>query len=299
VQFYRAEEELAAQAGGYLLGAVGDGGVALVIGTRPHREALEAKLAAAGVDVARARADGDYLAMDAAETLSGVASGDTADPAGFEEVAGGLIRRATSRHRPVRVFGELVALLWQAGQVTAAIELEEMWTGLAHRYPFGLWCGYPAEPATHDGLHDAVGEVCRLHGTIVGQVPGGHRPSRARGDAVTLTREFPASKHAPGRARRFVAAALQADGAAGRADDAALVVTELATNAVLHARSGFTVTLTTGPAIRISVRDAGQPPARPLPVAPLHGLGMIAVLASRWGTTPVTGGKEVWAELPG
>jgi anti-sigma regulatory factor (Ser/Thr protein kinase) len=46
------------------------------------------------------------------------------------------------------------------------------------------------------------------------------------------------------------------------ADDAAIVVAEFAANAVLHARSGFTVTLTVKPAVvRISVRDDSPLPA--------------------------------------
>ena len=71
---------------------------------------------------------------------------------------------------------------------------------------------------------------------------------------------------------------------------------------LLHARSGFTVTLTVQPAvIRISVRDDSPLPAagpRPaLQVAPTHGLGAVAALAARWGADPTGEGKEVWAEL--
>ncbi len=87
------------------------------------------------------------------------------------------------------------------------------------------------------------------------------------------------------------------------AADAALVVTELATNAVLHARSAFSVRLLLAEdVIRISVEDTlplGQPGGnRWLPAAPGHGLGVVAAMAVRWGVETEAGGKAIWAELP-
>jgi hypothetical protein len=91
-------------------------------------------------------------------------------------------------------------------------------------------------------------------------------------------------------------------GAADLADDTALVVTELAANAIVHAQTGFTVDLSAGPdVLRIAVRDASPlPPAAAacLPAAPLHGLGAVDALASRWGVEPIGhSGKSVWVEL--
>jgi signal transduction histidine kinase len=79
-------------------------------------------------------------------------------------------------------------------------------------------------------------------------------------------------------------------GADELADDVALVVTELAANAVRHARSGFTVILSARRnALRIAVRDACPVPADGsgpgLAPAPLHGLGALDAMASRWGSS--------------
>ncbi len=255
-------------------------------------------MADAGVDLMAAAARGDYVALDAEETLARLVAGGRLDPGCFELVIGGLIGEAAGSGRPVRAYGELVALLWDAGLVAAAVELEELWTVLGRRYPFALWCGYRAEQMTAAGLAGEVTDVCRLHSRVIGDIamPG------TDGEERDLNREFTASLDAPGQARRFVMAALYAGGAGNLADDAALVVTELAANAVVHARSGFTVTVTTGTdTVRISVRDAVPPPANgdgcALPAAPLHGLGAVAALARRWGTDPAGPGKDVWAEL--
>lgn len=80
--------------------------------------------------MAAARARGSWLALDAAATLCRFTSGGTPDAAGFDREVGGLIRQAARDGRAVRAFGEMVALLWDAGLVTAAVELEAMWNDL-------------------------------------------------------------------------------------------------------------------------------------------------------------------------
>ena len=56
------------------------------------------------------------------------------DPAGFWQAISPMLRQAAKAGRPVRVFGEMVALLWDAGLTDAAIEVEAMWNELAWRY---------------------------------------------------------------------------------------------------------------------------------------------------------------------
>lgn len=298
VQFYRRDEELADQVGGYLAGAIHDDGVAVSIATPAHRSAVEARLAAAGVDVPGTQDRGDYLAVDADELLARFMSAGRLDAAGFNHAICSLIEEPATTGRRVRVYGELVAVLWDAGRMSAAIELEELWIGLGRWFPFALWCGYPAGPSAGDGRAAGVAEVCRLHGEIVGPVPPG-----AEARAGELSRDFARSLDSIGPARRFVVAALEAGGHGVVADDAALVVTEFAVNAVVHARSPFTVTITPGEdRVRIGVRDSAALPrsgnGHVLPAAPLHGLGAVAAMAVRWGATPAGSGKDVWAELP-
>ena len=125
----------------------------------------------------------------------------------------------------------------------------------------------------------------------------------ARVQWADVARTFRGTREDPRAARRFVLEMLGPWREEQLAQDAALVVTELATNAVLHAGSAFTVSLAlSADAIRISVRDTA--PLGPsggdawLPAAPGHGLGVIAAIATRWGFETLAGGKAVWAELP-
>ena len=289
VQFYGRDEELAERVTDYLLGALDGGGVAIIIATPEHRREFETRLGQAGVDLAAARDDGSYLALDAGQTLHELMPAERLDPGAFDRVIGSVIRGAGAGGRPVRAFGEMVALLWDDGLVSDAVQLEERWNELGDRHPFSLFCGYRADSATRDLA--AFAEVCRLHGEILhGEIAG----SRSR-----TARTFAFSREAPAAARHFAVAAVNTWGAGDLADDAALAVTELAANAIVHAGSAFTVILSArADLLRISVRDASPLAGPGLRAAPLHGLGAVDALASRWGVESLgSAGKTVWVDI--
>jgi len=86
-------------------------------------------------------------------------------------------------------------------------------------------------------------------------------------------------------------------------DPAALLVSELSTNAVLHAGTEFTVTVhgEESAPIRVEVTDgnSGSPTLRDNAMTPNgRGLRIVASLAERWGVDEHPGGtKTVWFEL--
>ncbi|WP_194905684.1 ATP-binding protein [Quadrisphaera sp. INWT6] len=106
-------------------------------------------------------------------------------------------------------------------------------------------------------------------------------------------------------ARRFVQECLTATPMHALADDAGLLVSELAANAVLHARTDFDVAvsaLQAGSGVRVTVRDdAASLPMLTAPSATAmsgRGLALVQTLASRWGAGPSsTARKGVWFEL--
>ena len=169
VLFYRDQEELAGWVSEYLLPAVAGDGVAIVLATPDHRKSFERRLARAGVDVAAARAQGSYVALDASETIRGFMVADRPDPARFWQKVTPVLEQAATVGRPIRVFGEMVALLWDAGLVNAAIEVEAMWNELAGQHPFSLLCAYPAQLVSCVHQLDALTEVCRAHAEVIGQ----------------------------------------------------------------------------------------------------------------------------------
>jgi anti-sigma regulatory factor (Ser/Thr protein kinase) len=90
--------------------------------------------------------------------------------------------------------------------------------------------------------------------------------------------------------------------------DAALAVSELVTNAILHARTDLTVSFRRlGGGVRIEVRDGSThvpvvEAARPEDLLlnrsmTGRGLALVAAVADRWGADPQPDGKVTWAEV--
>lgn len=118
-------------------------------------------------------------------------------------------------------------------------------------------------------------------------------------DTVTLV----SGPEAVPYARRWVADALDVTELAELVPDAELVVSELVTNALLHAGSPVTLRVTTErDSVRIEVGDGSRrAPLRALarPEAMTgRGLSLVAALSREWGVEPSPGGgKVVWCEL--
>jgi anti-sigma regulatory factor (Ser/Thr protein kinase) len=114
------------------------------------------------------------------------------------------------------------------------------------------------------------------------------------------TRTFPAVPRSVGDARRFARAEVHEP---GLESDVSLVVSELATNAVLHARSSFRLTVDSSGdgAVRVEVEDEGTglPDRRAgsQDGTTGRGLHLVAAVADRWGYHVHATGKVIWAEL--
>jgi anti-sigma regulatory factor (Ser/Thr protein kinase) len=300
VQFYESDADLASVVGSFLLEGMQGGEVAVVVATDSHRRTLAAHLVEAGVDPQLAAASGQLLLLDAHTTLARFTVDGRIDPGRFEEVAGELLDDVAADGRPVRVFGEMVALLWDAGDVAGAIELEDCWNRLAEGWPFSLLCAYPAAIATADN-REAVEAVCRLHTEVV-DGPVVRSPAARSDHTRAASRAFAGDGVGVRAARHFALHTLDHWDLGERRDDTALVVTELVTNAVLHSHSDFTLTLSlTGGSLRVAVGDSGCQLPRlrhPTELATSgRGVQIVATLAERWGVEVVGDGKVVWAEL--
>jgi hypothetical protein len=110
---------------------------------------------------------------------------------------------------------------------------------------------------------------------------------------------------APRRARRFLSESLAVWERPDLMERAALALSELVTNAFLHAHGEIEVVAILGDALRVEVRDSGpgQPQPRHYSVLSTTGRGLQLVeqTVDRWGTTPSrepgADRKSVWFEL--
>ena len=224
VQFYASDAELFDQVGGHLREAIHSGAVTIVLASPAHARGFEARLAASGVDIDAAVAAGAYLVLDARETLQRFLIDGRPDARLFDQVVGELVRAAAATGRPVCAYGEMVSLLWDDGRVNAAIELEALWNDLGLRVPFSLFCSYPSAAVTRADQSELLSQICCSHTAVIGALP-----------QLRSARRFDASPAAPRASRLFAMSMLETLGCQELIDDVALVVTELATNAVVHA----------------------------------------------------------------
>ncbi|MEU7744566.1 ATP-binding protein [Nonomuraea sp. NPDC049158] len=110
---------------------------------------------------------------------------------------------------------------------------------------------------------------------------------------------LPADPVAVGKARQLVREALAGWSLSALAEDVAMVVSEVATNVVVHAKSSMTLSLRRcGRSVRGEVADRSPGWPTPLPAGPDEehgrGLAIVAAYADRWGVDPASEGKIVW-----
>jgi hypothetical protein len=296
VHFYEDDRALSRTVGAYLADGLDAGAAAVVIAAGAHIEAIEEALALRGIDVEEARDTGALVILDAAATLAALTPGGGTDREIFQEIVGGVLRQAADGDRPVRAYGEMVDLLWQAGEIATAIELEKLWNELIEELRFSLLCAYHSEAAQAPEHRHALGEVCRLHSSVSG-TSAPEEPTREE-----VSREFEPERGAPRDARRFVEEVLQGWDHWMLLEDARLLLSELVTNAVTHAHSPFSVSIRrqrSGVRLAVHDRSPAEPTLRPLaPDADSgRGLQIVAALAKDWGVLATPVGKTVWAEL--
>jgi signal transduction histidine kinase len=163
VQFYETDAFLLDALSQFIGIGLATGDACIVVATPSHRAGLDERLQATGLDVARARASGQYIALDAAETLSTFMVGGSPEPGRFAATLGDMITQAAEGRRQVRVFGEMVALLWAEGEHDAALRLEGLWNDLRGTHAFMLFCAYPIGGFGEEASAASLGDVCAAH----------------------------------------------------------------------------------------------------------------------------------------
>jgi anti-sigma regulatory factor (Ser/Thr protein kinase) len=139
-------------------------------------------------------------------------------------------------------------------------------------------------------------------------LPSTEPPARNLVVDLHATLELVPAWRAPRLARAFAAETLESWAVSAEGVEAVqLVVSELITNAVLHAPESTSVTLElvlSDDAVRVMVSDGSSyEPRQPWSQAPWtaqagRGVALVDTIADRWGTEPRSPrGKTVWCEL--
>jgi PAS domain S-box-containing protein len=169
VQFYEDDAFLANAVAGFLSDGFGADEPAVVIATPAHRTAFRDRLENLGVDVDARCNRGELLMLDAEETLAQFMNTDSPDETRFAAVIGSVISKAaaSTAHARVRAYGEMVDVLWRAGQPDAAIRLEELWNDLGEVHTFSLLCAYPMANFFKESHAAQFDHICRTHTHVI------------------------------------------------------------------------------------------------------------------------------------
>lgn len=151
----------------YLREALERDGKALAVVTVAHRSALVAELRAQGIAVEAAIANHSLELLDAMWGLQSFLVNGYPDAQRFFAHVGGRVRRLAGRPGGLRVYGEMVGLLWLAGQYPAAVRLEHLWNRLLRIVAFELYCGYPIDVFEREFRSAIVGSLVNQHTDLV------------------------------------------------------------------------------------------------------------------------------------
>jgi PAS domain S-box-containing protein len=168
VQFYETDSFLLDSVSDFIGAGLGSGAACIVLATSAHQQELTQRLQANGLNLASLQARGKYFSLDAAEILAQLLREGSPDPQQFVKVISGLIEHTVPGEKPIRIFGEMVALLWQQGKHTAALHLETLWNELRSRvHPFSLLCAYPLSLFAEQAHEQAFTYVCQQHSQVI------------------------------------------------------------------------------------------------------------------------------------
>ena len=119
------------------------GEAVILVMTRGHFRPVRHQLSAEGFNLATLEAAGQLICCDADSLLSKFMFDGILDELKFKTIIGDLIQKAkqSGGNRPVRVFGEMVDLIWTAHPV-ATQRLEELWNQVVKTHSVPLLCAY-------------------------------------------------------------------------------------------------------------------------------------------------------------
>jgi PAS domain S-box-containing protein len=171
VHFYESEPLFLDSLGEFVGGALGAGGVCVIVATASRFQGLSERLRGLGIDLLLAGATNRYFALDTEETLTRFMVRGSPDQRLFKKTLEPVLLRARSGLRrpgsPIVVFGEMASVLCDQGKYQAALHLEELWNELACRYDISLRCAYPVRLFANEEQRSNYHRICAEHTEVI------------------------------------------------------------------------------------------------------------------------------------
>jgi hypothetical protein len=165
VRFYESPNALARIVSDFLKEGFAAGSAGLIAAAPNVRAAIVRELTLQGVDVAAMERSKMLLMLDARETMARFMVDGKPNQHRFRDAMCAAIREVSrGKSSTIRIFGQMVDVLWQDGEKDAAISLERLWNQLAHTEAFSLLCGYSLGNFYKDAHFE---DICREHSHLL------------------------------------------------------------------------------------------------------------------------------------
>jgi hypothetical protein len=166
-QIYQDEGFLAEAVAEFIGAGLRAGEAALMFVTPAHRGLFLRHLEANGAWPEQAIRHGPLRMVDAAQTIDRVMRDGAPDWRAFREVVGTALAQLRLQHPTVRCYGEMVDVLWGAGERDAALRLEQFWNELGRTQTFSLLCAYCMDNLDRSAYGGPLEGVCSAHTHLI------------------------------------------------------------------------------------------------------------------------------------
>lgn len=162
-QFFDAEDSRAEAVAEFVAEGLRTEDHVLIVARPVHWSATLERLRGRGISADHAMSQGRLIVKDAMDVWRRISrNGATPDAVQFDDVVGTAVR-GLAELGGLRVYGEIVDILAQRGELRAVLSLESMWNRLADTARFSLLCGYAAPHFVSTTTHRALREICAAH----------------------------------------------------------------------------------------------------------------------------------------
>lgn len=149
VLFYNNDDELINPLSEFISSGLRQGEVYLVIATCTNVAKLNFKLNELLIDTTKETRKGIYVVIEAEKMLNRFMLNGLPNKKLFFETFSRALNALRDNYpyksRKIRVYGEMVAVLWSKGNSRGMLQLEKLWNELALRQSFSFFCGYPKD----------------------------------------------------------------------------------------------------------------------------------------------------------
>ncbi len=140
---------------------------AIVFARTSLRKKVIANLEDLGIDVGHYKSIGKLKFFDAEFILTSFHIDGRVDESAFIDVIGLPLQAIKKEFGKVRVFGEIVNVLWKNAEHAAAMHLEECWHKLCQAIDFSFLCSYSLESLDSTAFDESINLLCQYHKHLI------------------------------------------------------------------------------------------------------------------------------------